>query len=221
MHFLFCSSQPATANNLQQYLKGSCFYGIIHKPSDLLANYQLFLIDFPMDQKMCSQDFTVMPGNVLGVKQGGRVIPFATLKNRIRGEGFCDSVPCKRGVEETLAPSTHLIPCQACYQWAKAAGQERAEALSKAPTSFCPASLTTAASQEFRGALVKCCLLKQNPLSEYLYTLPQQFHNTPQWENVVYVVSPPASSKLFIVWLEKAPCSKKLCFLGPGYSTSS
>lgn len=63
---------------------------------------------------MCSQDFTVMSGNVLGVKQGGRVIAFVTLKNRMRQEGYCGSGPRKRGVEETLAPSTHLIPCQAC-----------------------------------------------------------------------------------------------------------
>lgn len=71
---------------------------------------------------MYFQDFTVISGNVLGVKQGGRVIAFVTLKNRIRGEGCCGSGPWKCGVGKTLAPFTLLIPCQACYQWVKAAG---------------------------------------------------------------------------------------------------
>lgn len=149
-----------------------------------------------MDQKMCSQDFTVMSGNVLGVRQGS--ICFIKEQDKGRG-GYCGSGPCKHGVKETLAPSTHLILCQACYQWAKQQGKKGQKPCPKAPTSSCPASPTTAASQEFRGALVKCCLLKQNPLSEYLNILPQQFHNTPESENVVYVVSPPASSKLFIM----------------------
>lgn len=67
-----------------------------------------------------------------------------------------------------MALSTRLIQSQACYQWAKAEGEEMVEALSKALTGSCPASPTIAASREFREALVKRHLLKQNPLSEYL-----------------------------------------------------
>lgn len=41
---------------------------------------------------MCFQDFTIISGNVLGVKQGGSVIAFLRLKNRIRGEAHSGSV---------------------------------------------------------------------------------------------------------------------------------
>jgi len=66
--FLKQSASHPLQTHLQYYLEGSCFYGIIQKPSDLLANRELFLTDFPTDQKMRSEDFAVMAGDVPGVK---------------------------------------------------------------------------------------------------------------------------------------------------------
>lgn len=66
--FFEAVSQPATANTPAIPAKRQLCLWNYSKPFRPLSQLGAFLTDFPMDQKMCSQDFTVMAGNVLGVK---------------------------------------------------------------------------------------------------------------------------------------------------------